>query len=53
MRFREANPLPQVCQQCAEVKEHGVECACYNCDYALERFEILPDDAPYNENEEQ
>ena len=37
----ENNPLPQVCQECEEVKEWGIELACYNCDYALERFKIL------------
>lgn len=41
MKLREVKPLPQVCQECKEVKEEGVECACYNCDHALERFEIV------------
>lgn len=49
MRFEEVSPLPQVCQECAEVKEYGVECACYNCDYALERFRMLPDEEPIEE----
>ena len=44
MELREVKPLPQVCQQCAEVKEFGVECACYNCDYSLERFEFVPEE---------
>ena len=37
----EVQPLPQVCQQCQEVKEAGVDAACYNCDHALERFKIV------------
>jgi hypothetical protein len=49
MRFEEVKPLPQVCQECEEVKEYGVECACYNCDYALERFRMFPDEEPIEE----
>lgn len=41
MEIVENNPLPQRCQDCQEVKEFGVDCACYNCDYALERFTII------------
>lgn len=36
----EVKPLPQVYQECKEVKEFGIDAACYNCEYALERFEI-------------
>lgn len=49
MRIIQREPLPQVCAECEEVKEFGTECACYNCDYALERFEILPDEEPIDE----
>ena len=38
MELVENKPLPQVCQ---EVKEWGIELACYNCDYALFRFSIV------------
>lgn len=41
MEVIEVSPLPQVCQECEEVKEYGVDAACYNCDYALERFIII------------
>ena len=46
LEIREIQPLPQRCQECEEVKEHGVDCACYNCDYALERFELVKVDEP-------
>lgn len=39
--IREKKPLPEVCAKCQEVKEWGVDAACYNCDHALERFEIV------------
>lgn len=41
MEIEEVKPLPQVCQECEEVKKYGVENACYNCENALERFKIL------------
>lgn len=43
IEIRERNPLPEVCRNCEELKECGgnVDAACYNCDYALERFEII------------
>ena len=37
----ENTPLPQVCQECQEVKQWGIELACYNCGYALCRFSII------------
>ena len=37
----ENKPLPQVCQECQEVKEWGIELACYNCGYALFRFSVV------------
>lgn len=37
----EVKPLPQVCQECKEVKEAGADAACYNCDHALERFKMI------------
>lgn len=40
IEFVEVQQLPLRCQECQEVKEFGADCACYNCDYALERFEI-------------
>lgn len=46
IELKEVKPLPQVCQECQEVKEWGVECACYNCDHALERFEMITVDDP-------
>ena len=44
IKLIEVEPLPQVCQECQEVKEYGVDCACYNCDYALERFMMIKTD---------
>ena len=44
IKLIEVEPLPQVCQECQEVKEYGVDCACYNCDYALERFRVVKTD---------
>lgn len=46
LEIREIQPLPQRCQECEKVKEDGVDCACYNCDYALERFELVKLDEP-------
>lgn len=42
----EVNPLPQRCLECAEAAEGeelgvGPDAYCYNCDYALERFQII------------
>lgn len=42
----ERNPLPQRCLECEDAKEGealglSVDAYCYNCDYALERFEIV------------
>ena len=44
----ERKPLPQRCVDCEDAKEGkalgvGVDAYCYNCDYALERFEIIKD----------
>ena len=39
--FEEVEPLPQECQECKEVEEWGVDCACYNCDFALKRFKMI------------
>lgn len=42
----EVSPLPQRCLECPEAKEGeelgvGVDAYCYNCDYALDRFQII------------
>lgn len=42
----EVNPLPQRCIDCEDAKEGealgvGVDAYCYNCDYALDRFQII------------
>jgi len=42
-KYIEVFPLPQICQDCQEVKEFGVDAACYNCDYCLERFKPVFD----------
>ena len=41
----ENEALPQVCALCKEVEEFGVDAACYNCDYALERFRMVDSEA--------
>ena len=46
--MRERNPLPEVCAKCQEVIEEGVDCACYNCEHALERFELIDDEEEEN-----
>lgn len=45
MEYREKQPLPQICLDCPERKEAecqglGADACCYNCEYALDRFEI-------------
>ena len=42
----EVNPLPQRCLECEEAAEGeamgvGPDAYCYNCDYALDRFQII------------
>ena len=42
----ERNPLPQRCLECEEAAEGealglSVDAYCYNCDYALDRFQIV------------
>lgn len=49
MRYVEANPLPQACQDCTEVKEclargEGEWC-CDECDHLGERFILMRDAA--------
>ena len=49
MRLREVKPLPKRCRKCPEAKEGkkmGLteDAYCYNCDYALERWEIIKDE---------
>lgn len=56
MRFREVKPLPKRCRKCPEAKEGkkmGLteDAYCYNCDYALERWEIIEDEDDDEENE--
>lgn len=41
----EVSPLPQRCQECQEAKEAEAmgltpDAYCYNCDFALDRFQI-------------
>lgn len=41
----EVFPLPERCLNCQEAKEGeamgvGVDAYCYNCDFALERFQL-------------
>ncbi len=44
--WREVSPLPERCLNCEDAKE-GIELGltpdayCYNCDYALDRFELV------------
>ena len=45
----EVNPLPQRCLECPEAKEAealglGVDAYCYNCDFALDRWQIVKTD---------
>lgn len=49
LKIVEVQPLPQRCQECQEAKEAeemglGPDAYCYNCDYALERFEIITEE---------
>jgi hypothetical protein len=47
MEIKNKKPLPLRCRFfCREIKKCGgkVERACYNCDYALNRFIFLDDD---------
>lgn len=42
----EVDPLPKRCQECQEAKEGeamgvGPDAYCYNCDYALDRWQIV------------
>lgn len=44
--YIEVKPLPQVCQECQEKKEAeamglGPDAYCYNCDFFLERFQMV------------
>ncbi|MDL2273404.1 hypothetical protein LJC34_02510 [Oscillospiraceae bacterium OttesenSCG-928-G22] len=46
MEIREVTPLPPRCLECEDAKDGialgvGVDAYCYNCDYALDRFEIV------------
>lgn len=46
MVIKDKKPLPLRCRFfCREIRKCGgkVERACYNCDYALNRFELLDD----------
>lgn len=40
----ERKPLPRVCRNCQEVKEYGVDAACYNCENALKRFKLVKEE---------
>lgn len=49
MQIIEKRPISQRCLTCEEAKEGeklglGVDAYCYNCDYALDRFEIVKED---------
>lgn len=45
MKLIERNPLPLICQECiAKQKETGEYDDCYNCDYALDRWEMICED---------
>lgn len=49
LKLIEVEPLPQRCQECQEAKEGAAmglsaNAYCYNCDYALERFQIVNED---------
>lgn len=51
IEIREVHPLPQRCLDCPEAAEAEamgltVDAYCYNCDYALDRFEIIEVDDP-------
>ena len=49
MHYEEVKPLPWRCRLCLRCKIHGVDNACYNCDYALDRFMLIKDkDESYN-----
>lgn len=42
----EADPLPTRCLECPDAKEGeemglGPDAYCYNCDYALDRFQMI------------
>ncbi len=46
MEIKEKSPLPERCLNCPDAKEGeamgvGPDAYCYNCDYALDRFEII------------
>ena len=49
IRLRERKPLPQRCKDCQEVKEFGIDAACAECDYCLERFEITREEEKESE----
>jgi hypothetical protein len=38
--YIEVKPIPEVCKKCMETQTDEEEC--YNCDYALERWQLLP-----------
>ena len=38
--YIEVKPIPEVCKKCMEAQTDEEEC--YNCDYALERWQLLP-----------
>lgn len=49
MELREVRPLPKRCRECPEAKKakklgFAEDAYCYNCDFALERWEIVKDD---------
>ena len=37
MEYKEVSPLPAICENCQEEE-------CYNCDYALDRWQLSPAD---------
>lgn len=45
MEILEKSPLPPICQECiAKQKEIGELDDCYNCDNALDRWYLAPED---------
>ena len=43
IEFKKRLPVPQECQECQEIAACGgaVDMACYNCENALKRFEMI------------
>ncbi len=48
--YVEVEPIPELCKKCMETQADGEEC--YNCDYTLERWQLLSKPPGYMRKEE-